>query len=87
MFLLTTLLTLSVGPGQTLFAGFLGAPEVTRRRSWFWSYLLVSSLLYTEFKNVINRISQVKEASQESEWRVTPRTDDGATDASGPTGP
>jgi hypothetical protein len=73
LFLLTTLFTLTVGPGQTLFAWLLGAPEIKAHRSWFLQYLLVASLLYTEFKNVINRISQIKEFSRDRQWRVTPR--------------
>jgi cellulose synthase/poly-beta-1,6-N-acetylglucosamine synthase-like glycosyltransferase len=74
LFVLTTVFTLSVGPSQTLFAWLLAAPEIKAHRSWFFSYLVVASLLYTEFKNVMNRISQVKEFSREREWRVTPRT-------------
>ena len=81
VFVLTTLFTLSVGPGQALFAHRLAAPEIKARSSWFWSYLVVSSLLYTEFKNVINRISQLKEVTSEREWRVTPRTADGESPA------
>jgi cellulose synthase/poly-beta-1,6-N-acetylglucosamine synthase-like glycosyltransferase len=73
LFLLTTLFTLTVGPGQTLFAWLLGAPEIKAHSSWFLQYLLVASLLYTEFKNVINRISQIKEFSRDRQWRVTPR--------------
>ena len=73
VFVLTTIFTLSVGPGQTLFAYLLAAPELRERKRWFVSYLFVASLFYTEFKNVINRISQVKEVTGEKQWKVTPR--------------
>ena len=49
-------------------------PEIRERSSWFWSHLLVSSLVYTEWKNIIGRIAQVKELVGEAQWNVTPRT-------------
>jgi cellulose synthase/poly-beta-1,6-N-acetylglucosamine synthase-like glycosyltransferase len=73
LFVFTTLFTLTVGPGQTVFAWILAAPDIKRHRSWFWWYLLVASLLYTEFKNVINRVSQLKEWARDRQWKVTPR--------------
>lgn len=73
VFVLTTLFTLSVGPGQTLFAYLLAVPELRRHRRWFVSYLFVASLFYTEFKNVINRVAQAKEVTGEKQWKVTPR--------------
>lgn len=73
LFVLSTLFTLSVGPGQTVFARKLGAPEIKRQRFWFLRYLFVSSLFYTEFKNIIARVAQFKEFSGEREWKVTPR--------------
>jgi hypothetical protein len=80
VFVLTTLFTSSVGPGQVLFARRLAAPEIRRRRGWFWSYVVVASLVYTEWKNVIARVAQLKELTGEREWRVTPR---GAASSSG----
>lgn len=74
VFVLTTLFTLSVGPGQVLFARRLAVPEVRARAGWFWHYLLVSSFAYTEWKNVIARVAQVKEAVGERQWKVTPRS-------------
>ena len=43
------------------------------------SYLPWStSLVYTEWKNVVARIAQIKELVGEAQWNVTPRTaDDG----------
>ncbi len=73
VFVLTTLFTFSVGPGQTLFAWRLAAPEIRARKSWFLFYLVVSILFYTEFKNQIARVAQLKEALGERDWRVTPR--------------
>ena len=72
--LLSTLFTLAVGPAQTLFAKRLAVPEVRRHSRWFWSYLLVSSIVYTEWKNIIARVAQVKELLGEHQWNVTPRT-------------
>ena len=48
-----------------------GGPPAQR---WFWSYLLVSSIVYTEWKNIIARVAQVKELLGEHQWNVTPRT-------------
>ena len=70
---LATLFTLAVGPAQTLFAWRLAVPELRKRKSWFWSHLLVASLCYTEWKNVVARIAQIKELVGESQWHVTPR--------------
>ena len=79
------LFTLAVGPAQTLFAWRLAVPEIRERSSWFWSHLLVSSLVYTEWKNIIGRIAQIKELVGESQWNVTPRT--GADDHRAPSPP
>ncbi len=76
IFIITTLFTLSVGPGQTIFASILAAVEIRKRKGWFWYYLLVSSLLYTEFKNIIARVAQFKQLFGERMWRVTPRVSD-----------
>jgi cellulose synthase/poly-beta-1,6-N-acetylglucosamine synthase-like glycosyltransferase len=73
IFVMTTLFTLSVGPGQTLFAYRLGDGEIRRRKGWFWSYLILSSLFYTEFKNIAARIAQLNEWMRVRSWKVTPR--------------
>lgn len=73
IFVLTTVFTLSVGPGQALFAWFKSDPEIKHHKRWFWQYLFFSSLVYTEFKNVIARVAQLKELMGERSWRVTPR--------------
>ena len=73
IFVLTSLFTLSVGPGQTLFAYLLAAPDIRKHKLWFLWYFLVSTLFYTEFKNLISRVAQVKQAMGEQEWKVTAR--------------
>jgi cellulose synthase/poly-beta-1,6-N-acetylglucosamine synthase-like glycosyltransferase/CheY-like chemotaxis protein len=74
IFVLTTLFTMSVGPWQTLFAYRQADPEIRSRTRWFWFYLVVSSIFYTEYKNVIARVAQVKQLMREKAWKVTPRT-------------
>jgi cellulose synthase/poly-beta-1,6-N-acetylglucosamine synthase-like glycosyltransferase len=74
VFVLTTLFTTSVGPGQTSFAYRLAAAELRSHRRWFLTYLLVSSLFYTEFRNVIARVAQIKELTGERRWIVTSRS-------------
>lgn len=73
IFVLTTLFTVSVGPGQTVFAYRLAVPELRRHRWWFGAYLVISSLAYTEWKNLIARTAHVKELTGDRQWRVTPR--------------
>ena len=72
--LLTTLFTFSVGPAQTLFAYLLAVPELRMHRRWFWTHLLVSCVIYTEWKNVIARVAQIKELVGEQKWNITPRS-------------
>jgi len=86
IFILTSAFTLSVGPFQTFFAWRRSAPEIRRHPSWFLAYLVFSSIFYTEFKNVIARVSHIKELTGERDWRVTPRSSEG-TDAAAPPQP
>jgi len=79
VFVLTTLFIVTVGPGQALFAYLMADPEVKRHRSWFWIYLVFASLVYTEYKNTIGRVAQIKEIMGERDWRVTPRTPESST--------
>jgi len=74
IFVLTTLFTMSVGPWQTLFAYRQADPLVRRHKRWFWFYLAVSSVFYTEYKNTIARVAQIKQLMREKAWKVTPRT-------------
>ena len=72
IFVMTSLLTLSSGPGQVIFAYLLATPEVRQNRRWFWIYLLIGPF-YSEFKIIIARVAQIKELMGERQWKVTPR--------------
>ncbi len=74
IFVMTTLFTLSVGPGQVYFSYKLSTPEIRQHKGWFLYYLIVGSLYYTEYKNTIARVAQIKELFKERHWKVTPRT-------------
>jgi CheY-like chemotaxis protein len=74
IFVLTTLFTLTVGPAQTLLAYRLAHPDIRAHRRWFLGYLGAATLHYTELKNVIARLAQLKELLRERAWKVTPRT-------------
>lgn len=73
VFVATTLITLSVGPAQTLFAYILADPLIKPHRNWFWAFLVESTFFYTEFKNAISRTAQAKQIMHERKWKVTPR--------------
>ena len=73
---LATLFVLHVGPHQTWYAYKLADPEIKQHTSWFWGYLLFSTVFYTEYKNTIARVAHVKEFVGERAWKVTPRSDD-----------
>ena len=73
VFVATTLFTLSAGPMQA-WTAWRNADESLRGRGrWFWLYLVLASLGYTELKNVIARTAHIKEAMREKTWKVTPR--------------
>ncbi|MCM3923159.1 glycosyltransferase family 2 protein [Frankia sp. AiPs1] len=72
-FLFLTLVTMGVGVAQSLFAYLLAHPEVRRRRRWFLVYALFAGFFYTEYKNGLARVAQIKEIGGERQWRVTPR--------------
>jgi cellulose synthase/poly-beta-1,6-N-acetylglucosamine synthase-like glycosyltransferase len=88
IFVLTTLFTVAVGPGQTLFAYICSDRELRRHKGWFWRYLVVASIFFTELKNIIARVAQIKEAMRERAWKITPRTEQAETkDASASASP
>jgi cellulose synthase/poly-beta-1,6-N-acetylglucosamine synthase-like glycosyltransferase len=70
---LAVLLTMAAGPVQALFAWRLAVPELRGRSPWFWSYLFVTTFLYSHFKNMVARQAHLKEALGDRQWRVTPR--------------
>jgi cellulose synthase/poly-beta-1,6-N-acetylglucosamine synthase-like glycosyltransferase len=74
LFIVTTFFTASAGPAQAIFAYRLAAPLIRRERRWFIWYVVFSVLVYTEFKNVVARLAQLKELTGERSWVVTPRT-------------
>ncbi len=76
LFFATTLFVLHIGPLQTWYAYRLADPEIKQHKSWFWAYLLFSTLFYTEYKNTIARVAHIKEFVGERAWKVTPRGDD-----------
>ena len=78
IFVVTTIFTASVGPGSVWFAYRLAHPDIKKHRSWFWEYLFFSVIIYTEVKNIIGRVAQLKQAMGETSWRVTPRSADPA---------
>lgn len=73
LFVVTTLFTLSTGPGQILFTYRLADPALKQHRSWFWFYVATSTLFYAGLKNAWNRIAHYKEWRGETAWIVTPR--------------
>lgn len=70
---LITLLTLTSGPIQVAFAYSVATPEIKKRTSWWWNYLIVSIFFYQEFKNLIVRIAHLRHLLRQNEWVVTPR--------------
>jgi len=80
---LTTLVTLSVGPLYALLAYRLSHPSIRVQRAWFWTYFWSSALFYQEFKGIISRFAQLKELFRERAWRVTPRNTQGRAAARG----
>lgn len=71
---LATLYTMTTGPAQILAARRLAAPEIRSRTSWWWIYAAATVAFYTEWKNLIARVAQLKQLMGEHEWVVTPRT-------------
>ena len=72
--LLLTAFALSTTPLMILLTHRVADPEIARRRRWWWLYLLVSMLVYQEFKNTVARLGVVKLIMGERRWGVTPRT-------------
>ncbi len=71
--LVITLFVLATGPGQIFFTYRVADPEIKRRRSWFYFYVFISVLMYSEYKNLLARVANVKEWMKEKSWKVTPR--------------
>jgi cellulose synthase/poly-beta-1,6-N-acetylglucosamine synthase-like glycosyltransferase len=73
-FLLLTLFIITAGPVQTLVAAHKATPSMRGRGWWFLGYALATLVFYSELKNLIMRVAQVKNLCGEHEWRVTPRS-------------
>jgi DNA-binding response OmpR family regulator len=73
VFVATTLFTLTAGPLQAWTAWRNADPSLRPHGRWFWLYLVLASVGYTELKNVIARTAHIKEAMREKTWKVTPR--------------
>lgn len=76
IFLGAAIFTLNVGPLQTFFTYRLADPEIKKHKAWFWGYLLFTTPFYAEYKNLIARVAHIKELMGESDWRVTPRSEE-----------
>jgi cellulose synthase/poly-beta-1,6-N-acetylglucosamine synthase-like glycosyltransferase len=74
IFVLTSIFTLSTGPGQTLLAWRLAHRDIRRHGAWFLYYLVMSSFFYTGFKNLIAVVAQANEVMQQRRWMITPRS-------------
>ena len=73
VFWLTTAFTLTTDPILIAFAYKLGAPEIREHTSWWWQYVFVSVIAYSELKNIIVRVAQIRHILRQDEWVVTPR--------------
>ena len=74
IFVITTIFTIGTGPAQTMLAWRLAHRDIRQHPGWFVYYLLMSSVFYTAFKNLIAVVAQLNEAMQQRRWMVTPRT-------------
>jgi cellulose synthase/poly-beta-1,6-N-acetylglucosamine synthase-like glycosyltransferase/CheY-like chemotaxis protein len=72
--LVLTAATLATGPGQILFTWMLADRAHRKHPGWFVSYLVTSFFFYAEYKNLLSRVAQIKEALKERAWKVTPRS-------------
>ena len=80
IFLLITLFVTVSGPLQTFAAWRLATPEIRRHPWWFVGAAVANLFVYTEAKNLVNRIAHLKQLRGEHQWVVTPRTAGGSAD-------
>lgn len=73
IFVITSIVTIGTGPGQVLLIYRQADAAIRAHRGWFWGYVLISILFYTEFKNTVGRVAQIKEVMGERVWKSTPR--------------
>ena len=72
IFVFTTIFTMTVGPAQTI-VGYIQRDPLAGRGRWYAAYLVLGSIFYGEFKNVIVRVAHVKELLGDRAWKITPR--------------
>lgn len=65
--------TLLVGPVQTVIAWSRALPA-TKRRWGAWLFFALVSPIYQEWRNLVMRVSVLKQLRGERHWAVTPRT-------------
>jgi len=86
LYLFTALFSMMVGPTQALFAYALADASIRRHRRWFIRFCLVN-LVYSEFKNVVARLTPIKALLGEHDWHVTPRAVGTSPAVPAPAGP
>jgi cellulose synthase/poly-beta-1,6-N-acetylglucosamine synthase-like glycosyltransferase len=73
VFIVATVFASAIGPIQALFAWYLAVPQLRRRHGWWWHYILVTGVLFGEFKGHVNRGAHLRELIGDRAWQVTPR--------------
>lgn len=73
LFLVTTLFTLTTGPGQIVFTYLLADPQIKKRGAWFLFFMFTTTFFYGGLKNAWGRMAHLKQALGETDWVVTPR--------------
>jgi cellulose synthase/poly-beta-1,6-N-acetylglucosamine synthase-like glycosyltransferase len=73
IFVVTSLVTLGTGPGQIFYIVRVGHPSIIKHTRWIVFYL-IAGFFYTEYKNLIGRVAQIKEIMGERKWHTTPRS-------------
>lgn len=72
-FYVIAIYVMSTGPAQFFFVYRMADPQIKKRRRWFWLYFAGGILLYSEYKNLLCRVANIKEWLKEKAWKVTPR--------------
>ena len=76
IFVVTMLYVTAVGPVQALFAWRLSVPDLRRRHWWWWQYVLVTGVVFGEFKALVSRAAHLREWLGDRAWQGddSPRT-------------
>jgi cellulose synthase/poly-beta-1,6-N-acetylglucosamine synthase-like glycosyltransferase len=73
LLLLATAIAFLAGPIQVAATYLVAEPQIRFHRRWFWAYLVLDTVFYTEFKNTLARVAHLKQLLGERTWRVTVR--------------